>query len=172
MRDSGVALRPIDWHPIQRKKRSVTCSVRKWLTSVRTGHVVRSLPRKLHNRLQTTMIFVTHEQTEAMTRRYINRMKELGHIVPVHYQEPFRRSYGDWAPEAADFERDLRGAVTGGAAGWCFHNGDEKNAARSARRRSFDLREKRLYEQWDEVETSVVGRVRSIVDATEWGTAR
>ena len=63
----GVALRPIDWHPIQRKKRGVTCGVRKWLTSVRTGHVVRSLPRKLHNRLQTTMIFVTHEQTEAMT---------------------------------------------------------------------------------------------------------
>ena len=34
-----------------------------------------------------------------------------------------------------------------GAAGWCFHNGDERAAKDGRPRRSFDLREKRLFEE-------------------------
>jgi len=44
------------------------------------------------------------------------------------------------------------GAGAGGAAGWCFHNGDERSAKDGQPRRSFDLREKRLFEQLDEEE--------------------
>ena len=53
------------------------------------------------------------EQTEARTRGYLGTIKQMGHVVPVHYQEPFRRGYGKWEPTAADFLTDLRGAVEG-----------------------------------------------------------
>ena len=49
-----------------------------------------------------------------------------------------------------------RGANAGGAAGWCFHNGDVRARPDGQPRRSFDLREKRLFEQLDEEELAVV----------------
>lgn len=103
------------------------------------------------------------EQTEAMTRRYLARMKELETVVPVQYQEPFRRGYGKWEPAAEDFFRDLRGAIKGGAAGWCFHNGSQRNRPNEMPRRSFDLRERRLYDQLDEVEKVVIKRAQSVM---------
>jgi hypothetical protein len=105
----------------------------------------------------------TAEQTETMTRRYLARMKELGSVVPVHLQEPFRRGFGDWDPAAEDFLRDLRGAITGGAAGWCFHNGDQRKRPDGRPRRSFDLRDQRLYDQLDEVERDAVKRLKAVM---------
>ena len=55
-------------------------------------------------------------------------MNKIARAVPVHYQEPFRRGYSQWEPTAADFLTDLRGALAGGAAGWCFHNGSQRAA--------------------------------------------
>jgi hypothetical protein len=77
----------------------------------------------------------------------------------VHYQEPFRCGYGTWQPGAEDFLVDLRGAVMGGAAGWCFHNGAQSGAPASQPRRSFDLRDKRMFDQLDTEELSVVSQV-------------
>jgi predicted amidohydrolase len=99
-------------------------------------------------------------QTEAKSREYLAWMKDFGRVVPVHYQEPFRRGYGKWTPKARDYVTDACGAKAGGAAGWCFHNGDEKEEADSHPRRSFDLREKRLFEQLDQEELKAIRDVR------------
>jgi hypothetical protein len=95
-------------------------------------------------------------QTEARTRQYLAWMKELGKRVPVHYQEPFRRGFGDWQPKAEDFLTDLRGAKAGGAAGWCWHNGAERNRPENRSRRCFDLRAKCLVDQLDGEEQKVL----------------
>lgn len=100
------------------------------------------------------------KQTEGKTKEFLGRMKDLGREVPVHYQEPFRRGYGKWTPKAEDYVTDLKGARAGGAAGWCFHNGDERAAKDGKPRRSFDLREKRLFEQLDEEETRVLALLK------------
>ena len=87
---------------------------------------------------------------------YLATMKQLGRVVPLHYQEPFRRGYGKWQPRAEDFLADLEGARTGGAAGWCFHNGDTRAAPDGQPRRSFNLIERRLFEQLDTEETKAL----------------
>ncbi|MCD6505572.1 hypothetical protein J7M22_03000 [Candidatus Poribacteria bacterium] len=100
-------------------------------------------------------------QTADRTRGYIKLMKEIGRVVPVHYQEPFRRGFrpNRWEPKAEDFLRDLKGAKDGGAAGWCFHNGDQKNRPEGKPRRSFDMREKRMFEQLDGEEMKFLKRM-------------
>jgi hypothetical protein len=106
-------------------------------------------------------------QTEARTRECAALMKQFGRVVPILYQEPFRRGYTEWEPGANDFLADSRGAVTGGAAGWCFHNGSQRNSADSEPRRSFDLRTKRLFEQLDAEERKVAtGAGRTVQQAT------
>jgi hypothetical protein len=95
-------------------------------------------------------------QTEAQTRAALAVLDRLGHPAPVHYQEPFRRGYGAWQPVAGDFLTDLHGAIAGGAAGWCFHNGSQNGAPGNQPRRSFDLRDKRLFDQLDSEERKVV----------------
>ena len=96
------------------------------------------------------------QQTEAKTREYLSWMKEMGRIVPVNYQEPLRRGYTNWQPKAVDFVADLSNAKAGGAAAWCFHNGSDRGKAPEKRGRSFDMREKRLFDQLDtdELETA------------------
>ncbi len=102
-------------------------------------------------------------QTAAATKLYFDRMQALGVVVPIHCDEPFRRGYTKgWNPTAEDFLLDLRSAFESGAAGWCFHNGAEQTTA-ALPRRSFDLREKRLYDQLDPVEIEVTRRVGAIV---------
>jgi hypothetical protein len=91
-------------------------------------------------------------KTDAKTRECLAWMKELGRLAPLHYQEPFRRGYGKWEPQAADYLADLRGARAGGAAGWCFHNGSQRGQPDSRPRRSFDLRQQRLFDQLDQEE--------------------
>jgi hypothetical protein len=102
-------------------------------------------------------------ETEAETRKVLSFMQEVGRIVPVHYQEPFRRGYRSWEPTPADFLTDLRGALKGGAAGWCLHNGGQRTKPDEQPRRSFDLRAKRLLDQLDEAEMSVVSGVKSVL---------
>ena len=95
-------------------------------------------------------------QTQGKTPEYLSWMKELGRVAPVHYQEPFRRGYGPWQPAAEAFLADARHARESGAAGWCFHNGDERGKTDGQPRRSFDLRETRLFDQFDEQERQVI----------------
>jgi hypothetical protein len=95
-------------------------------------------------------------ETEVQTRQCLSLMRKSDKVVPVLYQEPFRRGYTAWEPTAADFLTDLRGAVSGGAAGWCLHNGTQKDAPDMSPRRSFDLRGRRLFEQLDSEELKVV----------------
>lgn len=94
-------------------------------------------------------------------------MRAFGRLAPVHYQEPFRRGYGRWEPSAADFLADLRGAAAGGAAGWCLHNGSSRGSAGERPRRSFDLHDRRLFDQLDTEKRIVIERAASLVRATE-----
>jgi hypothetical protein len=113
--------------------------LREYLLEVRVDFIAPHRPRNASS----------PAETEARTREYLAAMKALGRVVPVHYQEPFRRGFGTWEPRAADFRLDLEGARAGGAAGWCFHNGDERGRPDGAPRRSFDLRERRLFDALD-----------------------
>jgi hypothetical protein len=103
-------------------------------------------------------------QTAAKSREYLAAMKALGRVVPLHCQEPFRRGFGGWEPTADDFLTDLRSAIAGGAAGWCFHNGDERDQKDGRPRRSCDLREGRLFDQLDAEEMKVVAGVRRVLE--------
>ncbi|HEY5915474.1 MAG TPA: hypothetical protein VJA21_33235 [Verrucomicrobiae bacterium] len=102
-------------------------------------------------------------QTRDRTRSTLALVREARRVVPVHYQEPFRRGYTDWEPKAADFLADLGGAVAGGAAGWCFHNGQQRDAPEKQPRRSFDLRAMRLMDQLDVEERKVVESAERVV---------
>ena len=97
-------------------------------------------------------------QTAEKTQEYLRHIRELGKVVPVHYQEPFRRGFGSWQPETQDFLIDLKNARQGSAAGWCLHNGDVREKDDGRPRRSFDMREAegRLFEQLEMEEKSVV----------------
>jgi hypothetical protein len=93
-------------------------------------------------------------ETAEQTRRCLQLGRAIGRQVPVQYQEPFRRGYQSWQPGAKDFLSDLREAMAGGAAGWCFHNGAERGSSDHQPRRSFDLRSRRLFDQLDQEERS------------------
>jgi len=98
--------------------------------------------------------------TEEITWQLLVWMKELGRVVPVHYQEPFRRGYTDWQPKADDFVADALAAKAGGAAGWCFHSGSQRGDPDGKPRRSFDLRDKRLFDQLDQEERKAIGQLQ------------
>lgn len=99
-------------------------------------------------------------QTLNKSREYLAAMKDMGKVVPLHYQEPFRRSFTKgWNPSAQDFITDAQNAFQGGAAGWCLHNGDQRHISGAPIRRSFDMREKRLFEQLDEEEEKALGQL-------------
>ena len=90
--------------------------------------------------------------TEAKAKQVLEWMKQIGREAPLHYDEPFRRGFGNYEPTAQDFIIDLQGAKAGGAAGWCFHNGHSKDTPDGQPRRSFDLRQRRLFDQLDDEE--------------------
>jgi hypothetical protein len=104
-------------------------------------------------------------QTEQKTVTLRARMARLGKVVPVLFQEPFRRGFGDWQPAAEDFLTDLAGAVAGGAAGWCFHNGQAAGRPDGRPRRCFDLRpaEGRLIDQIEDPERTVLRQMAKLV---------
>ncbi len=103
------------------------------------------------------------EQTETKTLEYLSWMKEMGCMVPVNYQEPFRRGYLDWQPKAGDFVTDLYNAMEGGAGSWCFHNGRQGDQADENPRRSFDMREKRLFDQLDKDELEAIVTISKLL---------
>ena len=102
-------------------------------------------------------------KTEATSLGYLAWMKEIGRTVPVNFQEPFRRGYTKWQPIAEDYVTALRGAKAGGAAGWCFHNGGQKESPESKPRRSFEMSEKRLFDQLDSEELKAIENIRNIM---------
>lgn len=108
-------------------------------------------------------------QTENRSRQYLAAIRELGRVVPLHYQEPFRRGFTrGWEPTVDDFVNDARAARAGGAAGWCLHNGDQRHVHGQHPRRSFDMREKRMFEQLDDVERAALERIhRLFADKSE-----
>jgi hypothetical protein len=98
-------------------------------------------------------------ETESRTRELRELMRRAGRAAPIDYQEPFRRGYPGWQPGAEDFANDLQAAREGGAAAWCFHNGQQSNTADKQPRRSFDLSNARLFSQLDDVEKQVVRQI-------------
>lgn len=106
-------------------------------------------------------------QTAAVTRRMLRWMKRFGRVIPIHYQEPFRRDFSPWQPLAVDFLRDARQARDGGAAGWCLHNGSPRRHE-GGPWRSFDMRRQqgRLFTQLDAEERLVADRVSLIATAS------
>jgi len=128
--------------------------VRKYVEQVRVDFLSPHRPR--HRR--------SPAETAQRTRQYRQWLEKLGRVVPVHYQEPFRRGFTKgWEPAVEDFLADAKAAYDSGAAGWCLHNGDERQTADGRPRRSFDLRERRLFEQLDDVELQVCNRLRQAV---------
>jgi hypothetical protein len=99
-------------------------------------------------------------QTADRAKQVFGWVKEIGPVVPLHYDEPFRRGFDDWEPSADDFWTDLQAARAAGAAGWCFHNGHQKDGPDGRPRRSFDLRDKPLFEQLDEQERRFLARIK------------
>ena len=104
-------------------------------------------------------------KTQERVERYLDWMREAGRVVPVHLQEPFRRDYGAWQPDVEGFLTDLRGAVAGGAAGWCLHNGSNRHADDGEPRRSFDLHPERgpFIDTLDAVERQVLDAMAGVV---------
>ena len=98
-------------------------------------------------------------QTAGRAKQVLGWVREINPVVPVHYDEPFRRGFDDWEPTADDFSADLEAARAGGAAGWCFHNGQQKTGPEGRPRRSFDLRDKGLFEQLDDEERRFLARI-------------
>ena len=88
-------------------------------------------------------------ETAERTRQVLQWIEETGVVVPLHYDEPFRRGFADWEPKANDYRIDLDAARKNGAAGWCFHNGHQRDGEAGRPRRSFDLRDRTLFEQLD-----------------------
>jgi hypothetical protein len=126
--------------------------LREYLLTVQVDFIAPHRPRNAKSPAQTA----------AQTKEYFATMKELGRTVPVHYQEPFRRSFTKgWEPTAEDFTTDLKGARAGDAAGWCLHNGDVRQRADGRPRRSFDLREGRLFDQLDAEEMKFLGELKA-----------
>ena len=129
----------------------------EYLTAARVDFLTPHRPRNARS----------PRETEQKTRALRSRMARLGKVVPIHYQEPFRRGFDEWQPRTEDFLTDLAGAVAGGAAGWCLHNGHAFNAPQARPRRSFDMRasEGRLVDQLEDEERTVLRKMKAIV----WG---
>ncbi|MFD2146374.1 cellulase family glycosylhydrolase [Mucilaginibacter antarcticus] len=113
--------------------------LKEYLTQVKVDFVSPHRPRTAKSAMQTA----------GKTTEYLTQMAVIGKRVPIHYQEPFRRGYTDWQPLTKDYIADLFGAKQAGAAGWCFHNGDQRGDAAHQPARSFDLSQKRLFDQLD-----------------------
>ncbi len=116
----------------------------EYITAARLDFLTPHRPRQAGSPGQTA------QKTELLSRW----MQRLGKVVPVVYQEPFRRGLDGWQPVAADFLTDFRAAIDSGAAGWFFHNGPADASPQARPRRCFDLRpnEGRLMTQLDNEE--------------------
>ena len=100
-----------------------------------------------------------------LTQRYLKALRERGKAMPVHYQEPSRRDFIDskgnkWQPSGEDLIVEMENSRQGGAAGWCFHNGDNHFSPDRKPERSFDLRGERLFPQFDAEERKFLAHVK------------
>ncbi len=104
-------------------------------------------------------------ETAAKVRTIRRLQTEFGAELPIHLQEPFRRGFRaeDWEPRVHDFLTDLEGALAGGAAGWCFHNGDRRDVPDRRPRRSFDLSEERLFAQFDDTDRRILAGIGEVM---------
>jgi|GEM_PF-2449456 len=102
-------------------------------------------------------------KTAAAAREIIGWMDELGRRVPLHLQEPFRRDYNRFQPEPADYFLDCANGKQAGAAGWCLHNGSNRNSEDGIPWRSFRMTDAdgRLYKQLDAVELEVAHQIKT-----------
>ncbi len=130
--------------------------VRRYLQDVKVDFLSIHRPRNTRS----------PRETAAKSRQYQAWMKAFGRTVPLHYQEPFRRGFRPdrFEPAAEHFLADLKQALAGGAAGWCLHNGDQKDRPESKPRRSFDMRRRRLFDQLDEHERKVLASFSKLVE--------
>jgi len=126
--------------------------VREYLEGVGVDFLAPHRPRDAGSASETTRL----------TKFYLDAANELGHAAPLHYQEPFRRGFGQYEPVATDFITDASNAKEHGAAGWCFHNGDTRAAADGRPRRSFDMRDTRLFDALDAEERKAVEGLRQV----------
>ena len=121
--------------------------LKDYLEKVRVDFISPHRPRN-HN---------SPQQTENKSQQYLAWAKDVGKPLPLHYQEPFRRGFTEgWDPNSNDFVTDARAAAKGGAAGWCLHNGDERQIPDGKSRRSFDMRNLRLFNQLDTEEKTAL----------------
>jgi len=74
-------------------------------------------------------------QTAAKTREYLLWLHDLGRVVPVHHQEPFRRGYRprEWEPGTDDFLTDLTQAKLGEARDYALRGEGSEYIVRNAR---------------------------------------
>ena len=102
-------------------------------------------------------------QTEARTRECLAQMKQIGRVVPVLHQEPFRRGYTAWEPAATDFLTDLRGAVAGEPRAGAFIT--ERKATRRTRSLAARLisAQSGFFDQLDTEERKVVTDAAALV---------
>lgn len=107
-------------------------------------------------------------ETRDDARRLLEAAEEAGRVIPVHYQEPFRRDYSrGWEPIASDFLADLDGAVRGNAAGWCFHNGSNRHTEDGRPYRSFGMSQRGLFAQLDREESDVVETSALVIEQAQ-----
>ncbi|MDO8589574.1 MAG: cellulase family glycosylhydrolase [Armatimonadota bacterium] len=108
-------------------------------------------------------------QTFGTVRTCVTWMTNLGTRIPVHLQEPFRRSYGSYDPVQEDYYRDNSGGKAAEAAGWCLHNGSGGGL-----QRSFCMSDTygRLFAQLDSVEQDVANNISDAIGGTSWTIRR
>ncbi|MHC4442440.1 MAG: cellulase family glycosylhydrolase [Planctomycetota bacterium] len=114
-------------------------------------------------------------QTVGEVQQYITWMSNLGFRIPIHLQEPFRESWNTstFNPTVEDFYRDCTGGKVAEAAGWCLHNGSNRDVGDYRPRRSFDMSssEGRLYDQFAGInppeELTVANNVNGQIGSTD-----
>ena len=113
-------------------------------------------------------------KTIGSVKEIIGWMNALNHRMPVHLQEPFRRGYTDYQPTVEDFFRDDSGGKIAGAAGWCLHNGSNRNSEDRKPFRSFNMGGDagRLYEQLDAIELEAAHGLDDQIGGTDMKTLR
>lgn len=127
--------------------------LREYVLTVRVDFVAVHRPRNPQS----------PKQTAERVKQLVELTRKFGNILPIHLQEPFRRGFTKgWEPTAEEFLIDLKGAIEGGAAGWCFHNGAQGDVEGNFPRRSFDMRKQRLFDQLDSEEIRFLGMLSTL----------
>ncbi|UCD30333.1 MAG: cellulase family glycosylhydrolase [Planctomycetota bacterium] len=154
-------------------------------TVSKTGHGAFDTQAELNTFYTTThcQFFAPHlgryEDVPSLTvgtvQKCVTWMNNLGFRIPFHLQEPFREDWNTstFDPTIEDFYRDCTGGKIAEAAGWCLHNGSNRDAGDYRPRRSFDMSnsEGRLYDQFAPIippeELTVAHNIYSQIGSTD-----